>query len=48
MTEWETLHDNSQRLKVFEGWILRSWITSHYAKSIHQVFIKDEFHKWEV
>lgn len=42
--KWEFISDNSARLQVPDGWIVRSWI----ASSLHLIFIKDEKHEWKL
>lgn len=52
--EWEPIDDESDRLKVPGGWIVRSWIKIERtaigiaAASIHQVFIEDPSHSWKL
>lgn len=49
---WEDIDDNSDRLKVPNGWIVRSYIhgkrSSNISVSIHQIFIEDKFHEWKI
>lgn len=47
---WENIDEFSDRLRVPEGWIVRSWIsksnTIGNSCSIHQVFVSDPEHIW--
>lgn len=44
---WEAIDKHSERLKVPGGWIVRSWI-SYNGSSVHQIFIADVNHAWEL
>lgn len=52
--QWESIDDTSDRLKVPNGWIVRSWIkifermNNLAGASIHQVFIEDPSHSWKL
>ena len=41
--KWEDITDYTERLMVPGGWIVRS-----HGDGIHQVFIKDSNHGWEL
>lgn len=43
--KWELIDRTSARLRVYGGWIVRSW---HPSGGIHQVFISDVSHSWEL
>jgi hypothetical protein len=45
---WETIDKETQRMRVPNGWIVRS--RSHWGESIsiHQVFVPDSLHAWEL
>ena len=43
--KWEDIDDQTDRLKVLGGWIVRSWMS---GRSVHQVFISDEYHDWKL
>ena len=42
MNKWENIDEDTDRLKVPGGWIVRSWV----MRSVHQVFISDPGHTW--
>lgn len=52
MLHWEIIDDFSARLPVFGGWIVRSqksiWNTNSAAISLHQVFVSDKNHEWDL
>lgn len=52
---WEKIDSNTSRLKVPNGWIVRTIIDISsgspnfiHSVSIHQVFVEDEFHEWKI
>lgn len=45
---WEELDDNSSRLKIPEGWIVRVVIFGYKCCSVHSTVIKDRGHTWEI
>jgi len=46
--KWEFISDHADRLKVPGGWIVRSWGGYESGKALHQVFIKDVDHVWQL
>lgn len=42
--EWEYIDNNTARLNVPGGWIIRS-TTGH---AVHQIFIEDKEHEWKL
>lgn len=46
--EWEKIDENSERLRVPRGWIVRSYIIPAMGNgaSVHQIFISDEYYDW--
>ncbi len=54
VVKWEPIDDDSDRLKVPGGWIVRSRlyindnINGLAAASVHQIFIHDIAHEWEI
>lgn len=58
MTEWEKVNSNTKRLKVFNGWIVKTEenVYDNIQKSdpkiiqtsISQIFITDPEHEWKL
>lgn len=48
--KWEKLESYSSRLKVPGGWIIRTFEDRGMSAGgcVHQIFIKDENHIWEI
>ena len=47
--KWEDIDDNSDRLMVPRGWIVRSaYSACASGASIHMIFIEDRNHDWEL
>lgn len=47
MVKWELIStdvNNTYRLKVPQGWIVKSYFT----QGITMIFVPDEFHSWEI
>ncbi len=47
---WETIDNDTSRLKVPHGWIVRTIVGSGSYQggvSVHQIFIANEAHSWE-
>ena len=45
--KWEYIDQNdSDRLCVPGGWIVRSWIDGYDKCTLHQIFVSDPEHKW--
>jgi len=38
----------SDRLRVPGGWIVRSYTTWNNSRAIHQIFVADEHHIWDI
>lgn len=42
---WEEIDDQTSRLKVPGGWIVRTIVNSP-PSSVHQIFVEDAHHEW--
>jgi hypothetical protein len=43
---WERIDTTTDRLRVYGGWIVRSFAGYVENKTVHQVFVQDEGHRW--
>lgn len=49
MVAWENIDSVTSRLKVPNGWIVRTLITfAMYPPAVHQVFLEDCNHHWNI
>ena len=46
--KWKKIDEYTDRLKVPGGWIVRSYDLGMQSKALHQVFISDPGHTWEL
>ena len=49
--EWEKIsldRNDSERLQVPGGWIVRTWLSDMSGVSVHQIFISDPTWEWEL
>lgn len=45
---WEEIDVCTARMKVPGGWIVRSVLTRSTGVSVHQIFVPDPGHVWEI
>lgn len=47
---FEKIDEYTSRMKVPDGWIVRTIVNTHYlgGAGVHQIFIHDGFHQWEL
>lgn len=57
MPKFEKIDELTDRLKVREGWVVRTRSTAsrtspggiiNVSTSVHTIFIKDKFHEWKL
>lgn len=46
--KFETIDNYTSRLRVFGGWIVRTYSNSYSGCSIHTLFLPDKVHDWNL
>lgn len=46
--KWESIDAQTERLRVPGGWIVRTSVFTYFGVAVHQIFIADNEHIWEL